>query len=370
MRRFAVMAGLALLIPTPAVGQGVLRDLVFTGGVSGERYEGNLPAVALPVVDSTERADAAVGEFGVRGELRFLNGGDQSLSLRFDAGLRQFTATGFQVRDYAPREWVGRGELAWTAPAADWGMLRASLGTRLRTVQDRTPVPLFIEPGYRELNGGVEIALRPLGGVALSAGLSGEVTDYESVPFLTQLDLLDRRSVGLELGAEWGGAEGRTRVFSELRRFRYPRQGTFDPEDPYRTDLTLRAGAVWVHEAAIYAELGADAAFNRSNSSRPEYDAVAARALVAAPLPWELGVQVYGSITGKRYLTPTPSARLVPGEEADNASLVYLQLSRPLTSSLDGAVRFGWTRAETEIGDSYFRRYGASVLLNFRPWRR
>lgn len=368
-----VAAALLVLVLTQAVplrAQGVLRDLVFTGGISGERYEGNLPAVALPVVDSTERADAAVGEFGVRGELRFLNGGEQSVSFRFDGGLRQFTASGFELRDYAPREWVGRGELAWTAPAADWGMLRAAVGTRLRTVQDRTPVPLFIEPGYRELNGGVGLALRPLGSVNLSAQLSGEITDYESVAFLTQLDLLDRRSVGFELGAEWGEQESRTRLFGEFRRYLYPKQGTFDPDDPYRRDLTFQAGAIWVYEGGVYAEIGADATLNRSNSSRPEYDAVAARALLAAPLPWELGIQLYGSITGKRYLTPTPSARLVPGEEADNASLVYVQFTRPLAPTLDGAVRFGWTRAETEIGDSYFRRYGASVLLNFRPWRR
>lgn len=367
----AILLALLGLGPSaPLHAQGILRDLVFTGGISGERYEGNLPSVALPVVDSTERADAAVGEFGVRGELRLLNGGDQSVSFRFDGGLRQFTARGFELRDYAPREWVGRGELAWLGPAADWGMLKARVGTRLRTVEDRTPVPLFIEPGYRELNGGLQVALRPLGSVHLSAELSGEVTDYESIVFLPQLDLLDRRSVGVEVGAEWGEERSRTRLFGELRRYRYPRQGTFDPDDPHRRDLTFQAGVIQVFEGAVYAELGADGTLNRSNSSRPEYDAVAARALLAAPLPWEMGVQLYGSITGKRYLTPTPSARLVPGEEADNASLVYVQFSRPLAPTLDGAVRFGWTRAETEIGDSYFRRYGASVLLNFRPWRR
>jgi hypothetical protein len=196
------------------------------------------------------------------------------------------------------------------------------------------------------------------------------VTDYESIAFLRQLDLLDRRSMGFELGAEWGEEQRRTRFFAEFRRYLYPKQGTFDPDDPYRRDLTFQAGAIWVHEGRVYAELGADATLNRSNSSRPEYDAAAARALLAVPLPWELGVQLFGSVTGKRYLTPTPSARLVPGEEADNASLVYVQFTRPLAPTLDGAVRFGWTRAETEIGDSYFRRYGASVLLNFRPWRR
>lgn len=355
--------------PLPAMAQGVVRDIVFTAGISAERYEGNLPAVALPVVDSTDRAAAAVGEFGVRGDLRLVNGEDRSLLFRFDGGIRQFAATGFELRDYAPREWVGRGELSWIVPAGDWGMLRTTLGTRLRTVQDRTPIPLFIEPGFREMNGGAELALRPRGGVHLTAGLSGEVTDYESIAFLPQLDLLDRRSLGLDVGAEWG--EGRrTRVHAELRRYLYPEQGTFDPSDPYRRDLTLQVGASWLHEGPVFAEVELRGTMNRSNSSRPEYNALAARALVATPLGEELGLQLYGSLTVKRYVTPSPFARLVPGEEADNASLVYLQLSRPLAPALDGALRFGWTRAETEIGDSYFRRYGASVLLNFRPWRR
>jgi hypothetical protein len=57
----------------------------------------------------------------------------------------------------------------------------------------------------------------------------------------------------------------------------------------------------------------------------------------------------------------------VPGEEADNASVVYLSLTRPLAVDLDGALRVGWTRAETDIGESYFRRFGASFLLHFRP---
>jgi hypothetical protein len=354
--------------PRVVAAQGVLRDLVFTAGVSGERYEGNLPAVALPVVDSTERADAAVGELGVRGELRLAEQGSRSLSLLFDGGLRQFSASGFQLRDYAPQEWVGSGELAWTSSAGENALVRASLGTRLRSVRDRTPVPLFIEPGYRELRGGVAVALQPRPGLDVTAELAGEVTDFESLALLPQLDLLDRQSVGLEVGAEWG-SQRRTRLSGSLRSYRYPEQGTFDPDDPYRRDLAFRAGATWFYEGPVFAEVGVDGTLNRSNSNRPEYNAMTARALVAAPTPWGVGLQLFATITGKRYLTETPFARLVPGEEADNASLVYAQVSRPLAPNLDGALRFGWTRAETEIGNSYFQRYGASVLLNFRPWR-
>jgi hypothetical protein len=361
---------LFLLLPGDARAQGiVLRDLVFTAGASGERYEGNLPAVALPVVDSTERADAAVGELGVRGELRILEDESRTLGFRFDAGLRQFSASGFRLRDYSPQEWVGSGELDWTSSAGEKALVRAVLGTRLRSVRDRTPVPLFIEPGYRELHGGMGVAFQPRPGLDVTAEFTGEVTDFESLALLPQLDLLDRRSAGVEVGAEWGTGT-RTRLSGSVRRYHYPEQGTFDPEDPFRRDLAFRGGATWFYQGPVFAELGLDGTLNRSNSNRPEYNAMTARALLAAPTPWwGVGVQFYATVTGKRYLTASPFARLVPGEEADNASLIYLQVSRPLAPNLDGALRFGWTRAETEIGDSYFQRYGASVLLNFRPWR-
>lgn len=347
----------------------LVRDIVFTGGVSAERYEGNLPAVALPVVDSTELAHAATGEVGARGSLRLLSLPDQTVEVRFDAGLRQFSATGFRLRAYAPREWVGRTEVSWNRSLGSTALLRTYVEGAWRRVEDRTPVPLFIEPGYRELRGGVQVAGAVREAIQLSAALTAESTDFESLALLPQLDLLDRQSVGVEVAGEWGTTR-RTRVFTSLRRFQYPEQGSFRPDDPYRRDLTLQAGALWTLEGPIYAEFGLDGTANRSNSDRPEYDALTARALLAAPLPGGVGLQLYGGVTGKRYVTSTPFARLVPGEEADNASLLYAQISRPLADNLDGAVRFGWTRAETEIGASYFQRFGTSVLLNFRPWRR
>ena len=92
--------------------------------------------------------------------------------------------------------------------------------------------------------------------------------------------------------------------------------------------------------------------------------------MLSAPLPFSLSLNFFGALTTKAYLTRTDFARLVPGEEAENASQVYLELARPLLVNLDGAVRFGWTRAETEIGDAYFRRYGTTLLLRYRPWER
>ncbi len=80
-----------------------------------------------------------------------------------------------------------------------------------------------------------------------------------------------------------------------------------------------------------------------------------------------MGFSVYGALTAKQYLHDSDFARLLPGDEANSASLAYVSLTRPLARNLDGAVRVGWTRAETEIGDAYFQRFGASFLLHFRP---
>lgn len=58
---------------------------------------------------------------------------------------------------------------------------------------------------------------------------------------------------------------------------------------------------------------------------------------------------------------------LVPGEEVNNALVVYLDLARPFAPALDGSVRLGWTRAEADVGDSYFQRFGISMLLRCHP---
>ena len=114
-------------------------------------------------------------------------------------------------------------------------------------------------------------------------------------------------------------------------------------------------------------QLGVDGTVNRSNSNRPEYDALSGRAVFATPLPGAFTLTAFAVLTGKSYLQETGFARLVPGEEADNASIAYLQVSRPLASNLDGVFRLGWTRAETDYGGAYYQRMGASVQFNYRP---
>ena len=71
--------------------------------------------------------------------------------------------------------------------------------------------------------------------------------------------------------------------------------------------------------------------------------------------------------TDKSYLFETEFVRLVPGEEVDNASQAYLTLSRPLAINLDAALQLGWTRAETDVGEQYYERYGMTVLFRYRP---
>ena len=47
-----------------------------------------------------------------------------------------------------------------------------------------------------------------------------------------------------------------------------------------------------------------------------------------------------------------------------------MDVNRELAPNLDASVRVGYTRGETDIGDAYFKRYGMSFFLNYRPWLR
>jgi hypothetical protein len=351
----------------PAGAQIVWRDLVFTGGLSGEGYRGNLPAVAVTAVDSTEDASAAVGEFGIRGSVILLNRQERSVTLQFDSGLRQFVAGGFLVRDYAPKELVGRVEVAYRENVGSLGELWLSGGLGGRRVTDRPPMPLFLQPGYGEMDGSAHLWMYPVRGVRYDAELSGELADYGSTTLTPQLGLLDRRALGLELGASWG-SNWTLRAYTGFKASEYRNQGTFDPSDPVRRDKSFNLGATWTLQSSFLAQVEVEGLLNRSNSSRPEYNALSLQAFFSVPLPREISLNLFADLTTKSYLTETEFAQLVPGEEADNASVVYVEISRPLWLNLDGALRLGWTRAETNIGDSYFERFGASFLFRYRPW--
>ena len=363
-------AGVMALLGTPANGgaQVRLQDLVFTLGGSVEDYSGNLSAVTVPLVDSTDHASSAMGEMAVRGQLFLLESAGRSLQLDFDGGFRQAAAMGFKVRDYAPREWVGTTEVRYLQTLGTWASLGLTASARGRAVRDRTPMPLFLQPGYAIGLGSVTLVTRSLEGVSLDGKVEMESANYVAEAFLPQLDLLDRRGKGFEFGARWGSAPTSLRVFGGVWWSEYEHQASFVPDDPFRRDRTVRAGVDWNYFGTVVVQVGVEGALNRSNSNRPEYDALAVRALVSVPLPRATTLHAFAVLTGKSYLHETDFARLVPGEEADNASLAYLQLVKPLAVNLDGNVRLAWTRAETDIGNQYYRRIGLSVGFNYRPF--
>ncbi len=352
--------------PTTVLAQVQWRDLVVTLGGSVEAYSGNFSAVTVPIVDSTESATSVVGELGLRGALSLYRNPYRSVELSFDGGIRQAAAVGFEVRDYAPREWVGSSTIAATQTVGTWGSLRLRGSVRTRSISDRPPMPLFLQPGYSTVQGSVGLVTRSFDGVSFDALADLEWADYRALLFLPQLDLLDRNSSGIEAGVRWGGAST-VRFYGGVRWTDYSNQGSFDASDPFRRDRTARVGLEWTYSGELIAQVGLDGTVNRSNSNRPEYDALSFRALLTAPLPARFSASLFAVLTGKSYVHDTDFARLVPGEEADNASIAYLQLVRPLASNLDGAVRFGWTRAETDIGRAYYRRFGGSVQFNYRP---
>ena len=368
MRRLlgVLAAAVCLVSPDALHGQVRFQDLVLNLGGSLDGYSGNLPAVTVPIVDKTDHATAVVGEVGARGVLSLFTTPTRSLTLSFDGGLRQAAAVGFQLRDYAPREWVGSTSARLTQTLGSWGSFLAHGGVRGRSVEDRPPMPLFLQPGYSTRSGGIGLATRPFGGVSFDAQADVEEVDYRALEYLPQLDLLDRNSTGFELGVRWGGPST-IRLHGGFRWTDYNNLGSFDPSDPFRRDRTARMGLEWTYPGDVFAQIGLDGTLNRSNSNRPEYDAVSVRALLTAPLPRDFSLNLYSVFTFKSYVHDISSARLVPGEEADNASVTYLQIGRALASNLDGAVRFAWTRAETDIGNAYFRRFGGSIQFNYRP---
>lgn len=371
--------GLALVLATTLLclhppgtqAQVSLHDLVVTGGVAAEGYRGNLEAAAVTVRDSSDAAAAAMGELAVRGELGLLRRPERRVDLSFDAGMRQFAASGFDLRDYAPREFVGSLNASGAQGLGEYGTGTMNVGFRMRSVRDRPPMPLYIQPAVRSASGGIGFQTHLLeewtGGARVRAELRGEWADYPAVDYAPQLDLLDFHSGGLELGAEWTRQDSRMRAYTALDGERYQAQRTGDPDDPYRMDRIWRLGGRWTRDGPLYLQFGLEGTLRRSNSLRPEYNALRLESVASTQLPLGLSATLYATLAGKRYRHATEFARLIPGEEADNASVAYLSVGRAVAENLDSTLRLGWTRAETEIGDNYFQRFGLTVLLNYRP---
>ena len=228
-------------------------------------------------------------------------------------------------------------------------------------------MPLFMQPGYATVNAAVGLVTRSFQGVAFDLVSDIESADYRALQFVPQLDLLDRRAAGFEAGARWGREASMIRFFAGVRWSEYEHQGSFHPDDPFRRDRTVRAGLGWTHVGDMLVQVGLRGTLNRSNSNRPEYDALSLSAALTVPLPGRLTLSALALLTTKSYVNETDFARLVPGEEADNASIAYAELMRSIQSNLDGGLRVGWTRAETDIGNAYYQRFGFSFLFNYRP---
>lgn len=350
-----------------AAAQLTVNEFVVTGGASAEGYSGNLPTVGVPVRDSTEFASAAVGELALSTAVTYRSSPNGRLDVSFDGGIRQFAAQGFELKDYSPREWLGTLDVGYRHQVGS--RLGVTLRTELRgrQVDDRPPMPLFLQPGFRA--GQLAVALDLLGprNVLYDLEISGEMSDFLAPEFAPQIRLLNKEAYGVEAGATLSGGGSVLRLFAGAQGNRYPKQETFDPTDPWRRDVTVHAGASWTHQSNYVFQAALEGRANRSNSDRPEYDAVTFRALFGASLPEGVTLNIYGALTGKQYLTDSPFARLLPGEEADNASFAYVSLTRTLARNLDGTLRMGWQRAETEIGGAYYQRFGGSFLLHFRP---
>lgn len=350
-----------------AAAQLTLDDLVVTAGASAEGYQGNLPAVGVPVQDSTEFANAAIGEVSVRADVAHRSAGTGTLQVSFDGGLRQFSARGFQLRDYSPREWVGVLDARYARSIGGRVGLLLRVQARGRQIDDRPPMPLFLQPGYRAGQLAVGASIRGPRDVLYDFEVSADRSDFLAPAFAPQIRLLNQNIYRGEAGSTMTDGASLLRVFLAGVLSRFPKQTTFDPMDPERQDMTLHAGASWTYQGAYIARLGLEGRANRSNSNRPEYDALTLSALISASLPEEIAFSAYGALTAKQYLHDSDFARLLPGDEANNASLAYVSFARSLARNLDGTVRVGWTRAETEIGDAYFERFGAYFLLHFRP---
>ena len=362
----AMCVGLAA--PAAADGQIRLRDFVITEGASLEGYLGNFAAITVPQIDSTEKAVAGVGEVSVRGILRLMGRENQTVDVAFDGGIRQFATGGFQLRNYAPREHSGSVETMYQRLIRS-GTLTAQTGARLRSISDRPPLPIYLSPGYDRYTAGVSYLHRGL----FDLGVEGEVADYAAPKVLPALDLLDRSSVVVNAGVRkiyrgvtevdrddyWG-----LRVFSSYSYHSYPQQG----QGSTRIDHALGAGAAFQGRwERLSLEFTLEGTRSRSTSLRVEYNA----ARLNGRADWILGentqVGLLGTLARKRFIQPGQDA-LVPGEEADNASILYTELTRHLGDRVSGAFRFGWQKVETNISGAYYTRFGGSFFLRVRPW--
>ena len=374
MRLFVTSFGLAgaLLLPVKLAGQGLIQDFVISGGVAGEAWKGDFAAITVPQVDSTKRAVAWVGEWSANGRFTLLTREHSRLEATLDAGFRQFATGGYQLRNYAPRE--HRGILRTTYQHAlgggRFGNVYGEATARILGITDRPPMPIYLSPGYEayRLTAGYGRSVRDLD---VDLAVSGERADFAAPVLLRNLDLLDRTSLIVEAGAgrrEYSASESDVdysgfRFFGAYRYHSYPKQGY----PVLRADHAIGLGGIYeLSSDRIYFKTMLDGTRSRSSSRRVEYDA----ARLSAEIQWgfseTMGLNISGKVARKRYIDPGRHA-LVPGEEADNETNLYAEITRQLGPGVDGAFRLGWQRVETNFSGAYYTRFGGGFFLRARP---
>ncbi len=363
MKWTGLFPALALL----AIGGGSARlEAQFQGsltaGAAWERYRGNVSLVTVPHIDSAESVVAAASEWGFAGIMNFADSTGRGLFLSGEGGLRQFVAWGFQQRNYAPREHRFRlrtdyREFVWT------GLLTIGATLDVRGVADLTPMPLYLAPGYRSYL--VDAAFsRPLREkLEVDARVGFDERDYAGPSVLPTLDFLDRRSFEVQAGARRrfqsppGDGDDHVRLFAAYLYHDYPSQA--------RGDHALRLGGEWLldrrRSSGLEVSVNASGTFNRSSSSRVEYNAARIEARAAKVVGSYL-VSFRALWSGKSYVNPQEF--LVPGEEFNNAAVFHGQVERLfLAEDMSIVVGAEWTRAETNISGDFFRRARATFGL-------
>lgn len=377
-RNGKVMLGvLALFLGTgTASAQVRLENVSITMGLGGEMYgsDGNFLAIAVPQVDSTDSALGASGDMGAAGTLIFMAGNGRSLSTAFDFGMRQFWTGGFQARNYAPRELSGRVQANYSQRLGG-GTLLIFPTLDSRHIADRPPLPLYLAPGYNAGAVVTNYSRAVATDMALYGQLTGETKNYTAD--LPALDDLDRRSVSLEAGAQWvfrGRPETRDpeirdrstlRFFGAYLHHSYPKQG----EGLVRTDNAERIGGEFSLDRrdthGFFLELRAHGTRSRSNSRRVDYNAGRIEARGSLELGEDTQLDLQGLWAVKRYINQQDF--LIPGEEADNATVVFAQVTRFLRDGVRAGIGGGWRRAETNFSGAYYQRFSVSFSLTVSP---
>ncbi len=358
-----------------ASGQVRLENMSITMGVGAEVYgsDGEFLSIAVPQVDSTDSALGASGDIGAAGSLILVADNRRSMLTNFNFGLRQFWTSGFEARNYAPREHSGRVEADYRQRLGS-GTLVVIPTLDSRHVADRPPLPLYLPPGYNALAMVTQYS-QGVADMAVYGQLTGETKNYTAD--LPALDDLDRRSLSLEAGVQKTFQAGPAaddpeirdnatlRFFSTYLRHSYPKQGL----GLLRTDNAARIGSAFSLDRrdtrGFFFEVRVHGTRSRSNSKRVDYNAFRIETEGSVELGDYTQLNLQGLWAVKRYIGQQDF--LIPGEEADNATIVFAQVTRILADGMRTGIGGGWRRAETNFSGAYYQRFSLSFSLTVNP---